>query len=221
MPYCTNTAFKEKYVASAILYFGLILVKLYTVAYTSRWTVQGDVTPGCSLQHTFDSTHFDSIYDGATSRTQLRSEALPIVEGALGASHNLHSLRQSHSLSYSPREASISSLRVCQQRSECSKPCVCRSHGGQECCCPWRMGRLHLARHITWRGPLEQRDDWGVVPFVLEEVLKRASSDSNRQFLVSLSCVELYCEQLFDLLADSARGLPTGSAFACLPCEEA
>lgn len=53
------------------------------------------------------------------------------------------------------------------------------------------------------QGDPARREDWGIVPFVVAELLARvaAAAGSGRSYLVTLSVVELYGEQLRDLLA--------------------
>lgn len=53
------------------------------------------------------------------------------------------------------------------------------------------------------QGDPARREDWGIVPSVVAELLARvaAAAGSGRSYLVTLSVVELYGEQLRDLLA--------------------
>ena len=66
----------------------------------------------------------------------------------------------------------------------------------------------------TWcmEGSLANPLDWGLVPYALDKILRQASNSSDRSFLVTVSYVELYCEQLYDLLAPPNRGRVTQSA---------
>ena len=55
-------------------------------------------------------------------------------------------------------------------------------------------------------GSLASPLEWGLVPYALDEILRQASKSSDRSFLVTVSYVELYREQLYDLLAPPRRG---------------
>ena len=73
---------------------------------------------------------------------------------------------------------------------------------------------------------LADREDWGLIPFAVDELLRRIGQASAGSYLVTLSYVELYREQLTDLLANPGRGegdckdvsaaLCTSSAAGCL-----
>ncbi len=53
---------------------------------------------------------------------------------------------------------------------------------------------------------LVDREDWGLIPFAVDELLRRIGQASAGSYLVTLSYVELYREQLTDLLAHPGRG---------------
>ena len=60
----------------------------------------------------------------------------------------------------------------------------------------------------TWcmEGSLASPLEWGLIPYALDEILRQASNSSDRSFLVTVSYIELYREQLYDLLAPPKRG---------------
>ena len=108
----------------------------------------------------------------------------------------------------SGRPACLASMRPCQclylQMEGCGKANLESSRlishlvppMASKSICPLQMEGCGLA----------DREDWGLIPFAVDELLRRIGQASAGSYLVTLSYVELYREQLTDLLANPGRG---------------
>ncbi|KAK9813047.1 hypothetical protein WJX72_008000 [[Myrmecia] bisecta] len=67
-------------------------------------------------------------------------------------------------------------------------------------------GQTGSGKTYQMEGSIDRRCDWGLIPFVVEEILHRVEESRDGNFLVSLSYVEFYKEQLHDLLVDCGKG---------------
>ena len=93
---------------------------------------------------------------------------------------------------------------LCLQMESCSKADL------EKCCA---LLHLLLPMALNPSCPLQMegsgladREDWGLIPFAVDELLRRVGQARAGSYLVTLSYVELYREQLTDLLSHPGKG---------------
>ena len=66
-------------------------------------------------------------------------------------------------------------------------------------------GQTGTGKTFTMEGVLDQPDLKGIIPRTIESIFNSINSMSNQQFLVQVSFVEIYNEEVRDLLSKNVK----------------
>ena len=64
-------------------------------------------------------------------------------------------------------------------------------------------GQTGTGKSHTMSGLLDDPINWGIIPRSFETIFKTINCDSKKQFLVRVSYLEIYNEEIYDLLSPS------------------